>query len=635
MPDNIQTASSRLPLWAAWFVALVCVAILGHSIWHEWQSRAAVLLNADVKMANLAHSLTQHTEDTYDLADASIVGFVRLLESEGTSPQWLAKLQNGLAERKALLPRISNLFIYDENGHCLATSGVPGPDVSDREYFRHHKATPDRAAFFGKPVAQRPGTGPGWITTVSRRFNHADGSFGGVVLATVGTEYFAGFYKQFDIGQQGSIALLHTSGLLMARSPDNDVYVGRDLSNSRLFRERRPDAGVYAGTYDFTSPLDGLQRLSFYKWSNRYPIVMVATAGLDETLAPWRSGAFVRLSMVFALTSLIAGIGFFLVRQLVERQRLVSALAATEAGFRVLAEESSDLVTRVGTDGALQYVSPSSLSVLGWRPDQLIGVQALAGVRAEDLAPAQEVADRLFRGEIPDARISYRTRRKDGAEIWIESSVRATRHAETGLVDGVVSVSRDITAQKESEAKLAALAMLDSLTGLPNRRRFDERLAEEWARAGRDGSSLSLLLIDVDHFKKFNDQHGHQAGDLCLQKVAVALAGEAHRPADLAARYGGEEFVLLLPDTEAAGCKLVGERIQRELRKLGIDHAQNAPGLRVTVSLGGATFAPAFRVGSSISALIEAADQALYEAKRRGRDRIVMSPAGTGRKEVA
>ena len=105
--------------------------------------------------------------------------------------------------------------------------------------------------------------------------------------------------------------------------------------------------------------------------------------------------------------------------------------------------------------------------------------------------------------------------------------MQVTRNLDTGKIDGVVAISRDVTQQKNAEAKLPALAILDGLTGLANRRRFDERLQEEWARACREGTSLSLLMVDVDHFKKFNDQYGHLAGDACLQAVAQVLAAEA------------------------------------------------------------------------------------------------------------
>jgi hypothetical protein len=153
----------------------------------------------------------------------------------------------------------------------------------------------------------------------------------------------------------------------MARSPDNGTYVGRDLSNTPLFRDSnsRPTTGVY----DFKSPLDGLQRLSSYRRSDRFPLVVVATMEQDEVLAPWRKHAIDRMMVVLALTAMIGIMGFILVRQLIRGQYLVSALVAKEADFRLLAEESSDMVTRIGPDERMLYVSPSSVRTWAGDPN--------------------------------------------------------------------------------------------------------------------------------------------------------------------------------------------------------------------------------------------------------------------------
>jgi diguanylate cyclase (GGDEF)-like protein/PAS domain S-box-containing protein len=352
--------------------------------------------------------------------------------------------------------------------------------------------------------------------------------------------------------------------------------------------------------------------------------MILAAAAQSDVLAPWRKEAFARMTLVLSLAGLMAVIGFYLVRQMQGRQRMVEALASKEANFRVLAEGSSDMVTRIGLDGRVYYASPSSVRIVGWRPDQLVGTPALAGVNPEDLPRVMETVTALKRGEAEEARISYRTRHREKSEIWVETTLRITRKV-TGEIDGVVAISRDTTEQKGLEEKLQTLATEDGLTGLANRRRFDERLQEEWARAYRDGKPLSLLMIDVDHFKKFNDRYGHPAGDACLRSIAEILAAEARRPGDLAIRYGGEEFALLLPSTEAAGCELVGERIRAELRKLCVTHALNPPSKRVTVSLGGATSWPTAERSIESSSLINAADRALYAAKKGGRDRLVMS----------
>jgi diguanylate cyclase (GGDEF)-like protein/PAS domain S-box-containing protein len=614
---------THLPIRAAAFVVLVCIAILALSGWREWTSRVTELKNSETDMSNLARSLAQHADDTFELSDAILIGMVDRLETDGIDSVAIARLQAFLDLRKATLARIRGLFVYGEDGRWLLTTekvDFSGFNNSDRDYFGRHRESADRNTLIGKPVRSK--SGGQWIVTLSRRFNHPDGRFAGVALMTVDAAYFSRFYAQFDVGPNGAIALLSADGVILARSPDDGTYVGRDMAKSPLFSGSRfPN-----GAYHFTSPLDGVERLSFYKRSDRYPIVVLATKAQDDVLESWRQEVSIRAVVVLALVALIAVLGIYVVRQLFERHRMAAVLVAKEADFRLLAEESSDMVTRIDRDGRILYVSPSSARIVGWRAEQLLGTPALAGVNAEDLPQVELMVAALKRGEAEDARISYRTRHRQKGEIWIESTMHATRKSETGEIDGVVAISRDMTEHKDLEDKLAALATIDGLTGIANRRHFDEQLEAEWARARRDNTPLSLLLIDVDHFKKFNDQYGHQAGDRCLQSIASVLAAGGRRPADLAARYGGEEFVMILPNTDAAGCEQVSDGLRFKLRELGLVHELNHPSKLVTVSLGGATIWPsAAQPSVKCSSLIEAADRALYAAKSGGRDRLVMS----------
>lgn len=614
----------RLPFWAAAFVTLACVALLALSGWREWQARSADLKSAEVDMTNLARSLTQHAEDTVEVADATLLGLAGRLEANGTDSAAIAKIQAFLELRKPTLGRIRGLFIYDATGRWLATTervNLAGLNNSDRAYFKHHRESDDAGVYLGQPVKSR--SGGQWIITVSRRFNHPDGSFAGVVLATVDAAYFSQFYRQFDLGPNGAITMLSAGGILLARSSDDGTYVGRDMSATPLLKGRasRPSASAYY----FKSPLDGLQRLSAYRFSERYPLLLLATQAQEDVLAPWRQAAVIRTAVVVVLTVVIGIIGFYLVRQLVGRQRMAIALAAKEADFRLLAEESSDMVMRIGFDERVLYASPSSTRVVGWDPLQLVGTPALAGVNPEDLPRVEQAVASLKRGDVEEARIIYRTRHREKTEIWVETALRVTRTPATGMVDGVVAISRDMTEHKDLEDKLAALAASDGLTGLSNRRCFDERLQQEWARAARDGTSLGLLMIDIDHFKKFNDHYGHQAGDNCLRTVAGVLADHARRPADLAARYGGEEFALLLPNTDAEGCERVGTRLREALREAGIPHALNPPSELVTASLGGAIAWPSIATETNCASLVATADRALYAAKANGRDCLVMS----------
>ena len=173
------------------------------------------------------------------------------------------------------------------------------------------------------------------------------------------------------------------------------------------------------------------------------------------------------------------------------------------------------------------------------------------------------------------------------------------------------------TELSRSNRELKRLSSSDGLTGVANRRRFDEILAEEWQRAARTGMPLSLLFADIDFFKRYNDHYGHQAGDDCLKKVAEALQATVHRPADLVSRYGGEEFVLILPDTTSEGALAVANKILQNVETLNIPHEKSEAANHVTLSIGIATLRP--EEGGSTEQLVHLADEALYRAKERGR----------------
>lgn len=173
---------------------------------------------------------------------------------------------------------------------------------------------------------------------------------------------------------------------------------------------------------------------------------------------------------------------------------------------------------------------------------------------------------------------------------------------------------------EETNKTLQRLASLDGLTGVANRRYFDEFIDNEWRRAIRDETPLSLILLDIDFFKLYNDTFGHQMGDECLKKVAKGLNSGLHRSGDFVARYGGEEFVIVLPNVDSYGAYAVAERLRSSIEALGILHLQSTISKHVTVSLGVATTVPKRYLTPAV--LIAAADRALYLAKQEGRNRV-------------
>lgn len=207
-------------------------------------------------------------------------------------------------------------------------------------------------------------------------------------------------------------------------------------------------------------------------------------------------------------------------------------------------------------------------------------------------------------------------------EAMLNAKIRAMQRIIQMRTSLVVLARKLDTANRE----LLHLSASDGLTGIANRRFFDEHIARELRRARRSGECLSLVMCDIDHFKLFNDTYGHQAGDDCLRRVAATLAGQVERASDVAARYGGEEFAVVLSNTGEEGARVVAERVRQALRMADIPHAASPHG-RVTVSIGIATSTP--DVDNASEHLIKSADYALYQAKHQGRDRICLAGAIT------
>jgi diguanylate cyclase (GGDEF)-like protein len=185
---------------------------------------------------------------------------------------------------------------------------------------------------------------------------------------------------------------------------------------------------------------------------------------------------------------------------------------------------------------------------------------------------------------------------------------------------------------KEARDRLEQLASADGLTGVANRRRFDAGYEHEWRRAARSGHWLSLALLDVDYFKRFNDRYGHARGDECLRLVAAALASACRRPADLVARYGGEEFALVLPETDAGGARALIGGVLARLQELAIEHADSACAGHVTVSVGAVSLVPS--EAHRPEDVLDRADRLLYAAKEAGRRQGVHLDLASGRRET-
>lgn len=305
--------------------------------------------------------------------------------------------------------------------------------------------------------------------------------------------------------------------------------------------------------------------------------------------------------------------------------RNVMKLKETEERFRLIAEYSSDMITMHNENTEYVYISPAVKEIIHFDYLELLGKQMKNFVHPDDCKLTQEIFEKaLAEG---DAQATYRYRSKLGDYVWIESTMKSVPYQLDGR-KRVIIVSRNITDRKLTEQKLQEankllnqLSYIDGLTGISNRRYFDNTLDNEWINAMDAHAPLSLVMLDIDYFKKYNDTYGHLAGDFCLQAIANAIKSLFTTDTGYTfCRYGGEEFAVILPFTATVKANTIAEKIKTTVQSLNISHISSEIADRITLSIGVATIIPDSSANPQL--LIEKADSALYLSKTEGRNAI-------------
>lgn len=273
------------------------------------------------------------------------------------------------------------------------------------------------------------------------------------------------------------------------------------------------------------------------------------------------------------------------------------------------------------------YIGPQIEELLGWEPTSWVSVQDWAArMHEEDREKVVNFCVSQSQAGV-DHEADYRALTKDGRYVWIRDVVHVVRNAE-GEVESLIGFMFDISERKQTEQKLIELqkeleqlSFKDGLTGVANRRMFDSVMEMEWLNARRTRQPLSLIMVDIDYFKQYNDYYGHLQGDDCLKRVSQALSDSASRARDFVARFGGEEFVLVLPESNAEAAAAVAERCRKAIFKLQIPHDKSHISQLLSISLGVGTVVP----GQHEQPLdfINAVDKRLYQAKQSGRNCII------------
>jgi diguanylate cyclase (GGDEF)-like protein/PAS domain S-box-containing protein len=306
----------------------------------------------------------------------------------------------------------------------------------------------------------------------------------------------------------------------------------------------------------------------------------------------------------------------------------VEKMEDDSAVYKTLLESTKAIPWKIDwSTMTFSYIGPQIEPLLGWPRDSWLSANDWAmRIHEEDRDRVVGFCVEQSKAGV-DHEADYRALTKDGNYVWIRDVVHVLRN-EDGSTNSLIGFMFDITERKEIEEELVRLqkefrelSYKDGLTGVANRRMFDSVIEVEWANARRNNQPLSLIMLDIDYFKQYNDHYGHIQGDDCLKRVALALAKCATRSRDFFARYGGEEFVLVLPESDAEAAQRVAERCRTAIFKEQIVHEKSDVSQILTISLGIGTITPTHK--DNPTPFIESVDRQLYQAKQHGRNCIV------------
>lgn len=601
------------------FVLTMSACVLGLVLWKTVDARRSALLQSEVDIRNLAHSLQEHATHTFQAADVAMSGMVDLLKYQ--APR-VDRFTQFLINTAKSLPQIREFGVLDTTGEWRYSSlpDMPRHNNYDRPYFNYHRENTDPALRISEPLRSRL-TGRMTIL-LTKRLNDQAGNFNGVLVAAIDTDYFNDFFKTFDLGEQSGVSLLRTDGIVLAHWPSMDV--GKDLSQTQLFQKKLKESRH--GFYRVTSPFDGVTKYFGYEQSADYPVIVTVAVPERKVLESWRNNLKSDVAVAAVLLCSVILLATLLSTQFRFRINMENALREREARYRLLADNIADVVILLDREGNFLYVSHSVEFVLGLDPADLIGRSCLEVVHPDDVCAVRTANAKLTNSSAMQT-VVFRTYRDDKSVAWVEINFKHAERAEDADESiEIVGVLRDVTQRKLMQdeltalnARLAELATTDGLTGLANRRTLDGFLGRAYA----DNEKLAVLLIDIDHFKGYNDSMGHQAGDLCLKRVASVQADATINTSALAARYGGEEFAIILPGVTEADAMTIAEAVRLRVRALEIPNTAAARGY-LSISIG---VASRNAQTTNEAVLLGEADLALYEAKRRGRDCVVAHSA--------
>ena len=597
---------------ASWLVIgnlLVVVALVGMTALSLWSHRATETDRARDVVENLAQNMAVEINAELRNTDNALATIALRYRSARQSADQAAMVAKLLQEQRGLLPQVTALRIADIHG-TVTTGLMPGErpfNVGDRAYFSQARATD--AMVISEPLNSRAQNH--WCIILARRLIDHDGNFDGIVYAVVTAKHFVDRFSGVALGPSGAVSLRSEAMNLVARysasEPNSTKGFGtRSLSDqAQRSLEQNPERGVYITP----TAIDQVDRITAYRKVPGYSMTLFTGMSSDYFLAGWRTQV-VRQSLLAALVALALAAASGLIHRIHRGER-----RSREALAKLAREQDAmlqnDLIGMVRVrDGHAVWSNPALERMFGYGPGEMVGQAAIRlflspqeHARVRDTALTTMRAGGRFQTQL-------RMRRQDGSEFWVD--LHGTVVSETESMWMLV----DIDGLKRSEEQAQHLALRDVLTGLPNRRLFEEKVGDAIQGARRTGRGFAVCYLDLDGFKAINDQHGHEAGDEVLKEIGQRLQTLV-RGNDVVARLGGDEFAILL--SGIARPEDVEQTLQRCLfsiqRRITLDCGEK-------VSVGASIGAVVGSGGDNCRELLHAADESMYAVKRTGKGQI-------------
>ncbi len=576
-------------------IALVLSALAAGTVYAVLDTRRNALADAERDAVALAGLLAAQMGHSIGEVDRALRYIEFMIGEEGLDE---GKLQPVVAQINQELPQLRGILVFDDKGDNAIDSGMSPPrpmNAGTRDYFSIHRERPEDGLLIGVPIKSRLSNL--WAISLSRSLRDREGRFVGVVAAALDPEYFRATLKNARL-RDGVVAISRADGILLLRDPFVEAEIGQDRRVSPIFAAMtdRDEALIRA-----PSAADGVERIIAGHRFEQLPLVATASISVKAALADWRTTSTALIGSAVVLGGLVILLGWIVGRGL-ERMAVQERQLADASGLlrTTLAHMGQGVLVVDGADRVV-LANRQLAVILGIDPAEIA-----PGASLDVLADSAGVEPELFAGA---AGPEVERQLADGR--WVALQVDAMPGGR------LVTLVDDITSRKSVENELRRLASIDPLTQLHNRRHFFELADRELRRMQRGGGPAAVALIDIDHFKRLNDMHGHFAGDQALREVAACFRATL-RSIDASARIGGEEFAILMPATGLPEAEATMQRVRQAIEALAV--SAGAATISCTVSIGIAPFGPA-----GIQAALKAADEALYRAKAAGRNQVMMA----------